>query len=514
MFPQGHIRKQPAQPLSWYPIKTQQRTCAAVPVFFYGDAGCCFTMTNNRAQAQQLHLDSLNNYDSVQLSLTCLSGVDRHLVVTRDRLKDLLVKKDAVNFGSDIPQNSLIFDSVSSCGAATVDISSLRPLPWLSTDGRRVGGAMCHIAPPTLKGSSLPCVSARSAALQQIARLREEFGLEIKSAFEMEFMIYEKFDDQRDGTVPFNDSTLCNYGRIDSWAGREHCFFDTCQSLVRAGLPIESLMTEMAAGQFEITFKPQIGVASPDSVILAKEGLRKCLGISGLTPTFMASPSSEGHFNGFHLNHSLWRAATGRFEGTNDGQAFGSSPVDGDVVKGDALNAFLDSDDPLLLSATARHWLAGLIQHGPGLALISSPTLNCARRLQDPLTPKRTNWAVENRSAFLRIRNAKDNVYVENRLPSSASNPYLVLASVLAAGMDGLRRQLECPPPGDTHAQPIPTTLEEAVSCLQGDSLLTDALGEDLVSAILSHTRKSLGGKNCQHLEDLDRQRQIYFRYI
>ena len=308
--------------------------------------------------------------------------------------------------------------------------------------------------------------------------------------------------------MPFNDPTLSHYGRFDTWAGREEVFFDTCQSLLQSGQPLESLLTEMAAGQFEITLAPQRGVASPDSVVIVKEGLRKCLGNAAMTPTFMATPNTEDHSNGFHFNHSIWKLGDGSVDnGVSD-------TTDKDNVKKESANAFCDLDDPLLLSSTARHWLAGLIQHGPGLTLLSSPTLNCTRRLQDPLSPKAANWGIENRGAFLRVRNTKGNVYIEDRLPSSACNPYLVVAGVIAAGMDGLRKGLACPPQMAQSAPPLPTTLEEALSCLKKDTVLTEALGQELVSAFLSLTRKSVEEKESRGLSDLNRQIETYFRYI
>ncbi|RUS78678.1 hypothetical protein EGW08_013566 [Elysia chlorotica] len=456
--------------------------------------------------------DSLTRFDTVQLSLTCVSGVDRHVMVTAAGLSDIVHQNGTVNFGRGVSSDSLIFDPVSSCGSAKVDMSSLRPLPWLSTEGCRVGGAMCHITPPTKAGSAPPIVSPREAALKQVARLKEEFGLDIKSAFEMEFMVFEK-----NGTVPFNGSASSFYARIDSWAGREDIFFDICKSLLGAGQPLESLETEMAAGQFEITFAPQRGVASADSVVLVKEGLRKCLGKSEMTPTFMSTPNVEGHSNGFHFNHSLWEVNHNSHLNQNsvENQNINRENEDREPVNAPGMtNAFCDPNKPLYMSSLARHWLAGLTQHGPGLALISSPTINCTRRLQDPLCPKKANWGVENRSAFLRVRNSKSNVYIEDRLPSSACNPYLVLAAVLAAGMDGLRRKLVCPPQMDPDAPPLPSTLDGAVSSLEEDQVLVEALGSDLVSALTSLTRKSIAEKEARGLDRLDRQKEVYFRCI
>ncbi|CAG5132875.1 unnamed protein product [Candidula unifasciata] len=275
--------------------------------------------------------DRLDGYDAVQLSLTCLSGVDRKMVVPTKKLLDVVAGKEDVAFkDAGIPRDSYIFDLRSSAGTAKVDIDSLKPLPWLTHDGHRVGGVFCELTPPTVGGE----ISPRSVALKQVARLKDTFGLTIKSALEAEFMIFEK-----DGRTPFNNVDREAYGRVDNMAGKEHCILDACFSLQKAGLPIETFLSEFAAGQFEMTFRPQEGVASADTIMLMKEGLRVSLGKYDLIPTFMTIPSDHGHANGFHLNHSLW--------------------------SDEGVNEFIDLNDPIQISDTARHWIAGLIYHAP-----------------------------------------------------------------------------------------------------------------------------------------------------
>ena len=94
------------------------------------------------------------------------------------------------------------------------------------------------------------------------------------------------------------------------------------------------------------------------------------------------------------------------------------------------------------------------------------------------------NWSLDRKGSFCLKVEAGGNVYIENRLPSSACNPYLVLASTLAAGMDGVRRKLELPPPGDESTR-LPATLEEAVDALEADTSLTEALGEGVMQMFI-----------------------------
>ncbi|CAL1545020.1 unnamed protein product [Lymnaea stagnalis] len=427
------------------------------------------------------HLDQLDQFDVVQLSLCGLSGAVRHLTLSAKKVKDVLGNSGSFRFGNiRSSSNFLIYDASSTAGSAEVDLSTLKPMPWLSNDGLRVGGAMCQLVLPVNHAEIT--LSPRAAAVKQVQRLKQEFGLSVQSAFEAEFMIFEK-----DEVTPFNNVFIEPYARTDNMSGREHALLGTCQLLEEAGLPLESFMTEFAAAQFELTFRPEEGVASADSIMVMKDGVKTNLGKNGMVATYMACPLAEGHANGFHFNHSL--------------------------LTSDRKNAFLNADDPVLLSDTARHWIAGLVSHAPALTALLCPTINCYRRLADVLCPKSATWGVEDRSVFLRVKTEKRNVYMENRLPSSASNPYLVVAATLAAGMDGLAKKLNCPLQGDKAAPPIPRTPEGSMAALEQDDILRKAIGAELVDSFMSISRQGLAAIS-DGSDQLEYQRNVYFHAL
>ncbi|CAG5132874.1 unnamed protein product [Candidula unifasciata] len=130
------------------------------------------------------------------------------------------------------------------------------------------------------------------------------------------------------------------------------------------------------------------------------------------------------------------------------------------------------------------------------------------------MTPTKATWLEESRAAYLRLKTERSNIYVENRLPSSACNPYLALAGTLAAGIDGLERKLQCPIQDDPTAPFIPKTLEAAASALEEDHILIRALGEDFVNAFLCLVNKTLKDKTEKQLENIECQRSIYFHCI
>lgn len=140
----------------------------------------------------------------------------------------------------------------------------------------------------------------------------------------------------------------------------------------------------------------------------------------------------------------------------------------------------------------ARHWIAGLLKHLKALTAICCPTVNCYRRLHIIPTPNRVDWGYDDRLATVRVKadGGPSGTYIENRLPASAANPYLVLAATVAAGVDGLVNRLECPPArrvdnakGDGGNESVlPNTLPEALAALEEDSVVVEALGKEFVT--------------------------------
>ena len=104
-------------------------------------------------------------------------------------------------------------------------------------------------------------------------------------------------------------------------------------------------------------------------------------------------------------------------------------------------------------------------------------------------TPTYANWGLQNRAASFRLKvEGEGNIYIENRLPGSACNPHLVLASTVAAGLDGVNRKLELPPEMDKSRE-LPTSLEGALEALDADAILKKALGEKMVEMFISTKR-------------------------
>ncbi|BFZ16369.1 hypothetical protein BsWGS_19408 [Bradybaena similaris] len=359
------------------------------------------------------------------------------------------------------------------------DLSTLRPLSWLCIGDRKIGHVLCDLY--NMKGHQVMS-SPRAIVLKQLHDLKD-LGFMIMTAYEVEFIVYQK------GTLkPFGGERkeLANMMRLDT---ELTFYYDLMTSLLASGIPIETQMEESAPGQIEYSMRPLFGITMADSVHRLRYITKSVCDRSGLMATFMARPTIDKSNSGFHLNHSLW---------TLDGQ-----------------NAFYDPDQDHHCSEILRHWVAGLIHHGGALTALMNPTVNCYQRLHNHFTPTDNIWNYNDRNARLRVKNKGKNVHVEERMPSSACNPYVSLAALIAAGTDGIARKLEAPPPrtyrpnmsGDDMARvenPLPRSLDEALHALEKDSVLIKALGEDFVQDYAALCRWQL--RKLEHVIDKDPQ--------
>jgi glutamine synthetase len=180
----------------------------------------------------------------------------------------------------------------------------------------------------------------------------------------------------------------------------------------------------------------------------------------GLRATFMSRPTSRADTppSGYHLHQSLLDAGGG--------------------------NAMLDPDAPDGISATARHYIAGQLDHALGMTAIASPTVTAYKRYQvGNWAPVQVAWGIENRTALVRALLAGPDTRVENRLGSSDANPYLLSAVMIAAGLDGIRRCLEPPEPTSINLfenlqfPRLPSCPPEGIDALLADEYLVGALG-------------------------------------
>jgi glutamine synthetase len=221
----------------------------------------------------------------------------------------------------------------------------------------------------------------------------------------------------------------------------------------------------------EFSFSPIGGLAAADAVVLFRSAVKQICQRRGLLATFMCRPGLPNFFSsGWHLHESL-------------------------ISRDDGVNAFASDDD--WLSATGRHFVAGLLEHSMPMAMFATPTVNGYKRFRPySFAPDRVCWALENRGALVRVQGAPGdtNSHVEMRMGEPTANPYLYIAANIAAGLDGVRRQLDPPPPVEadpyaTRNAMLPTSLGDAIGALEKDSFFRESFGDTLVDYLLQMKR-------------------------
>nr|KAG5710294.1 hypothetical protein BaRGS_009010 [Batillaria attramentaria] len=263
-----------------------------------------------------------------------------------------------------------------------------------------------------------------------------------------------------------------HFADLREWDKNHKIFTDLRETLEAVGVDITFLQPEYPPGQWEVSTAPQSGLRGGDVGFHVKHAVKGFFSTRGYLATFMTRPTLESISSGLHLNHSLWKRVGSDKEGSDS-------------------NVLLDSSADDKLSDTARHWIAGLATHAPALSAICSPTLNCYRRLHNMCAPSHGTWGHDDRNAMIRARTSRDNVFLENRLVSAAASPYLALAATVAAGMDGLNRLLQCPPPMHKDRAPeVPRTLSEALDALDKDVEMRALLGDYFVDCYVGAKRE------------------------
>ncbi|XP_067672726.1 lengsin-like [Haliotis asinina] len=427
------------------------------------------------------------NYDYIRFAITDINGTCRGVVVpSRNAAKYLKGGVDmyegTMMLSLETEPATMHHEKCYHSGNMTLvpDLDTLRPIPWGGDGMVKVAELLCESHWRIDNSPQEAC--PRYVLRQQIQRL-DELGLDLYSGFEIEyFLLYA------DKMKPiFFGRDYMNH-RIQNQIGP--LLFKFEGELFKAGVDVDKIHSEYAPGMFEAVMKPQYGIEGGDATFNLKQGLVELTDLNGLKATFMSKLDLEQTGCGAHFNFSLLSKDTGE-------------------------NAFYDQKASDKLSTTAKQWIAGILKHSRALTALTSPTINCYRRLHQPWAPGSIFWGIEDRDASLRVKNhGPSGTYLENRIPSGRSNPYIVMAATIAAGLDGVKNKLECPPSTNLkEGEPLPFTLDEALKDLQADTDLVKALGEEFVSWFV--TCKELDLKRFAEVADdkerMELEKKIYF---
>lgn len=340
------------------------------------------------------------------------------------------------------------------------DLSTLKPVPWEPG----VASAICDIF--ERDGRPLD-ISPRNVLRSMISRA-ESLGYQPIAAYEFEFYLFQGTPREiaangwRD-LQPLSDGHHTYNVYRD--AGTDFLIGEVRRQLADYGVFIEASNSEHGPGQFEVNIHYSDALQAADNAMLLKHTIKELAAKHGYTASFIAKINPDWAGSSGHVHQSLL---------DNDGNP-----------------AFANPDDPKSLSAVGAHYLAGLVEHVADLTAIQLPTINSYKRIQGAQwAGSSSTWGVDNRTVAVRsIPDAGPAARVENRVGGADANPYLVLAANLAAGLDGIERELTPPaaiegnaydlPPGQ--APLLPTSLMEATDRINASIFVRKMLGDRFV---------------------------------
>lgn len=331
-------------------------------------------------------------------------------------------------------------------------------------------------------------------AVRRICDRFADRGFAAVVAPELEFYLLERSPEGRGGLRPcaMRDSSVYTVGPLADPTGLVRRIFDACEAFDLQPL---SFAQEYGHSQYEINLAHGPAVEATDRAFLFKTLVKQFAASEGLVATFMGMPVDDDEASGYHLHASL--------------------------LDGDGRNAFDDPSSADGLSPLAHQFAAGVIAHARGIAGILNPTVNAYKRITlGGLSPKFANWGYDNRLAMLRFCGERGAATrAEVRSADGAANPYLVTAAILAAGLDGLERELELPAavegnfyegPEEAMGEQLPTDLGAALDALEADEVLVELLGPRLVETFLRNKRYELERWNAELLRLTDWEMDEY----
>ena len=338
-------------------------------------------------------------------------------------------------------------------------------LPWRSRreDSTVSARLICDVI-DTSTGE--PFTGDPRTVLKRAIAKAEDMGFEMNAGPEPEFFVFEKDEDGRATTETHDAGGYFDLGPKDL---AQEIRAEIIYMLEAMGFEVEASHHEVAPGQHEIDFKYADALTTADNIATFRSVVRAVSELHDVHATFMPKPISGINGSGMHTHISLFR----------DGE-----------------NAFHEESDEFGLSETAYSFLAGILEHAPAITAICNPTVNSYKRLVPGYeAPIYVAWSDVNRSALVRKPAARGPAAsrIELRSPDPSCNPYLALAVMLQAGLDGIERGLDAPDPvreniydfteadrEERGIETLPSTLGQAVAALKEDDVILDALGDHI----------------------------------
>jgi glutamine synthetase len=373
------------------------------------------------------------------------------------------------------------------------DLSTLRVAAWLE----RTAIVLCD----AWRGepSRLVSVAPRSILIRQLERAAA-LGLVVKMGSELEFFLFR--DGFREARAKGYRDLVTTQDYIEDYHILSGTFVESVIGEIRrkmdaSGVPVEFSKGEWGPGQHEINLCYAPALEMADRHIIYKLAAKEIADRAGCALTFMAKWDEQLAGNSLHLHSSLWSEQDEPLFAGGGGTLAGT---------------------PLSVSDTFRWYLGGLLAHARELTWFFAPTVNSYKRYRvGTFAPTAIGWSYDNRTAGFRLVGAGASLRVECRIPGADANPYLAYAALLAAGLDGIERQIDPGPicEGDSYKADglprVPQSLPEAISELERSAFARRSFGDPVIEHLL-HFARSEQARFESVVTDFERER--YFERV
>lgn len=335
-----------------------------------------------------------------------------------------------------------------------IDPTTIRIVPWEP--------GIAYAIADALNPDGTPNLFSPREVLRKIIGEYNDLGLQPVVGPELEFYLATKNESGEWQRGHEHVGLVYTTGSIVDPDGT---FLHILRMVDQLGIDVFAGNHEFSPSQYEINIWHGEALWAADRTFYLKSAIKEIAWKAGKLATFVGKPWADEGGSGFHLHFS--------------------------VTDMNGVNKMDDGNGEL--TPIAKSLIAGITHNANGLLALTNPTINAFRRLgPDTLAPYRANWGYDNRSCMVRVPPERGSgTRLEVRVGDGAANPYLLIAGILAAGLDGIRRDLECPPDAvgmayDNEDAPVlPATFGDALAALEGNEKLRGEMSHELFEAFL-----------------------------
>ena len=402
----------------------------------------------------------------LRLQFTDILGVNKNVEVPASQFQKALA-------------GDILFDGSSIEGFVRVeesdmllmpDLATFRIFPW-GDPTSRVARVICDVTSP--EGEPFPG-DPRRVLKRQVARAAAQ-GYVMNAGMEAEFFLFKPTADGAAATTTHDVGGYFDLAPMDRGEEARRAIVATLEQM---GFEVEAAHHEVAHGQHEIDFRYADALTTADNIATFRFVVKHVAQQFGLMASFMPKPIFGQNGSGMHTHQSLFKHGE---------------------------NAFFDAKGEYQLSTVAHHYLGGLLKHARGMSAITNPLVNSYKRLVPGYeAPVNVAWSMRNRSPLVRVPARRGTgTRLELRSPDPAANPYLALAVMLAAGLDGIATEATSREPVNENIwemsfrerrrlriDDLPRDLNEACDELEKDTEIQEALGKHVCEHFLAAKRE------------------------